>query len=282
MNKVIGKISNIAGWLVIAISIILFFFVNLLEFSGVDFQAKLLDLATWVSLATVIFLNISVKLSTQNVSLQYAISQDEFKRANVINNDIVRDAVNHFDELVEYVENHNKQQFNNAKRTYLFDLGKKDIGELTRKQLRKYNKHLRYDKITLFGFIKPILSMGSGWGNKTSYNVNVNLGKDKVVGIIMPIINGIVMTLFTLSIFLKADVVNALLQFASVAVGLTINFIITAVPIIYNFLIIIPKKVEDKFSQYSGFKESKFYQKPIQVEPIIKPITLEDAHFPQP
>ena len=275
MNKVIGKVSNIAGWLVIVISILLFFFVNLLEFSGVDFQAKLLDLATWVSLATVIFLNISVKLSTQNVSLQYAISQDEFKRSNINNNDIVKDAVNHFEELMAYVENHNKQQLHNAQRTYLFDLGKRDVSELSKRQLRKYNKRLQYDKITLFGFIKPILTMGGGFGSKTSYNVNVNLGKNKIMGIVMPIVNGIVMTLFTLSIFLKADIVNALIQFASVAVGLIINFIVTAVPIIYQFLIIIPKKVEDKQSQYSGFQNSLFYKeiaKPINPLPTdIKP-----------
>lgn len=258
MNKVLGKASNIAGWLVIVASILLYAFVNFLVFKIPDdktFIEIIFSFGTIITTLLVISLNISIKLSTQSVALQYVISQDEFKLANKTNNEIINDAVEHFKELAEYVANYNKEQLDATRRAYLFDLGKTSYQELSRKQKRYYNR-IKYDKISLKGFIKPILSLGKSKDNTTTFDVNYNVDTAKIRGILIPIINGLLMSAFAINMFFAMvdKPLEALLQLFVVILGLVINFVMTFVPIIFRFLQVIPNIVQDKRSLYNNFK----------------------------
>ncbi len=259
MNKVLGKASNIAGWLVIVASILLYAFVNFLVFKIPDdktFIEIIFSFGTIITTLLVISLNISIKLSTQSVALQYVISQDEFKLANKTNNEIINDAVEHFKELAEYVANYNKEQLDATRRAYLFDLGKTSYQELSRKQKRYYNRRIKYDKISLKGFIKPILSLGKSKDNTTTFDVNYNVDTAKIKGILIPIINGLLMSAFAINMFFAMvdKPLEALLQLFVVILGLVINFVMTFVPIIFRFLQVIPNIVQDKRSLYNNFK----------------------------
>ncbi len=262
MNKVLGKVSNIAGWLVIVASILLYAFVNFLVFeipSDKTFIEIIFSFGTIITTLLVISLNISIKLSTQSVALQYVISQDELKLANNTNNEIINDAIDSFKELADFIENYNKEQLNASRRAYLFDLGKTDYEQLTKKQKRFYDKKIKYDKISLSGFIKPILSLGKSKDNTTTYDVNYNADRAKIKGLLIPIVNGLLMSAFAINMLFSIvdKPQEALLQLFIVIFGLVINFVMTFVPIIFRFLQVIPNVIEDKRSLYNNFKGDK-------------------------
>ena len=262
MNKFLGKISNIAGWLVIVVSIFLYLAVSFLVFEIPEDKTIfeiIFNYKTIVNTILVIFLNISIKLSTQSVSLQYVMAQKEFTLTNKTNNDIINDAINSFKDLSQFVLKHNQEQLAFSRKAYLFDLGKETYDELNKKQKKVYDKKTKYDKISLTGFIRPILSLSKGKNNKTEYDVNYDTSKEKAKGVVAHTFSGLLLASFTVNMgFNIADnPMEIMIQFLIVMFGLIINFIMTFVPIIFRFLQVKPNIVEDKRNLYNNFKQIK-------------------------
>ena len=254
MNKVFENLYKYSVWIVTSLAIFGYFAYRVLKFEG-SIQAVLTDVNSYLNLAFVIFLNLTVQSGSRDSGISYGLSSQEFEAAEEVNNKILKEANGQMTEFRLFIKNLNQQELDKKRDDFLFSLGDKTVDELTEKELKAYKK-IKAIKHDISGF-NLSLYYTLERGNKITYGASFNKGQGLIRGKIGKIISGVLFGAMTVNVVIAAsNIGSALVSILIIGFGLGLTFVMSFVPPAFKLKYDIPKKVIRKRTLWDSFKEA--------------------------
>lgn len=270
MNNTLDKLYKGIGWLIIGISLLAYFFAQILVLNG-DIISTITSFEGILHMLFVVFLNIMVVGLANDKGTIDGLESQEFQKAEELNKVLITFYNNFKERFRNYIWGLNKYEKHILEEDFLYHVGVKTKEELTKKQLKEFNK-LKPIKHNIQGFNLP-LYYETNRKNEISYDSSYDARRGKTKMQIKKFITGMLFGSMTINMI--ADWKNVGAAFVSliiIAVGLVFNYFMQ-VYIPYNILKrIIPKKVLNKnnlkLSFESGVEKIEEFTKSLEKEVI--------------
>lgn len=255
MSKLLDNVYKNSIWIILVLSIFGYLAYYVLNFQG-SFETAVKDWQTWVHLAFVIYLNVTMVTGAYDSGTSKGIDSPEFKYADELNNKIVKSVNNEMDDFRSYIKDLNASELKNIQDDYLFSIGDKKLEELTPKERKKYDK-LKPVQHNIYGFNLPLYYEMTRSG-KINYRASIRKNQGKIVAQLRKVITGLMFGAMTVNMSVQVGNLGAALTSLSVImVGLGITFVLGYVKQVVKFKFEIPKKVILKHTLYSSYTEYK-------------------------
>lgn len=255
MAKFMDKVYRGASWLIMGVSLLGYFAFMILSFDG-TIEQTLNDWRSWLHIAFVIYLNITMVSSSLDSAIQKGIISVEFSLADELNNDIIESVNNEMESFRDYTRKLNEHELISIREDYLFKVGDKKVGELTKNETRAY-KRLKPIKHNIYGFNLPLYYEISKNG-EVNYKASVEVKKGRFARYGSKIVFGVMFGLMTINVaFQVGNVGSAFVSVLIIGTGLIGTFITTYFPKLFEYKVAIPKKVILKKTFYNGFIKFK-------------------------
>lgn len=272
MNNALDKLYKGIGWLIIGISLLAYFFAQVLVING-DIISTITSFEGILHMFFVVFMNVMVVGLANDKGTIDGLESQEFEKAEELNKTLITFYNNYKERFRNYVWGLNKYEKHILEEDFLYHAGVKTKEELTKKQLRKFKK-LKPIKHNIQGFNLPIY-YETNRRNEISYDSSYDAKKGKTKMQVKKLITGVLFGSMTINMI--ADWKNVGAAFVSliiIAVGLVFNYFMQ-VYIPYNILKrIIPKKVLNKnnlkLSFESGVEKIEEFTKSLEEKEVIK------------
>jgi len=254
MNKAFDTLYKFGVWIIVALSIFGYFAYRVLKFDG-DIHTVINSWDTWLNLAFVIFLNLTVQSGANDSGISYGIQSEEFELAENINNKIIQKANGNMKTFRQFVKNLNREELGKIRDEFLFKIGDKDVEELTKKELKKYNK-LKAIRHDISGF-NLALYYTLERGNKMSYSASFNKSKGFIRKKLMKVLNGVLFGAMTVNVVFSASGIGAaLISILIIAFGLGLTFVMSFIPPAFKLKYDIPKRVIRKKTLWDSYEQA--------------------------
>lgn len=255
MSKILDRIVKHSAWVVIILSMMLYFAFQILSFEG-EIVNTLTSWVSWINLVLVVVLNVQMVSAAYDSAMNHGIETAEFKLADEINNRLIKDFNNDPNELREYVKELNKMELKAMQDDYLYQLGDKDLKDLTRKELKGY-ENIKPIVHNIYGFNLPLIFEMTK-GRNINYQASIDANKGKRWRQVKKAAGGLLFGAMTLEMVVRLENFgSALTALIIVSSGLALTFIMTYIPQYLKLKNTIPKKVLQKKTLYDGFIEYK-------------------------
>lgn len=259
MNKVFDGLYKYSVWLVTGLAIFAYFSYKVLQFNG-DIYSVLTSVDSYLNLAFVIFLNLTVQSGANDSGISYGLSSEEFKLAEEINNKILIDSNGDMTKFRAFIKNLNQQELDKRRDDFLFAHGDKKVNELSRKELRQY-KRLKAIRHDISGF-NLSLYYTLERGNKIAYSASFNKGDGQIKNRILKVLTGVLFGAMTINVVISAENIGAaLLSILIIGFGLGMTFIMSFVPPAFKLKYDIAKKVIRKKTLWDSYKQAPEHMK---------------------
>lgn len=259
MNKVFDSLYRYSVWLITALAIFAYFAYRVLSFDA-SIQQVLTSVDSYLNLAFVIFLNLTVQSGANDSGITYGLSSQEFELAEQLNNKILKQANGNMTKFRAFIKNLNQQELNKKRDDFLFSHGDKTVDELNKKELKLYNKikAIRHD---ISGF-NLSLYYTLERGNKIAYTASFNRGDGRIRNRIIKVLTGVLFGAMTINVVISAQNIGAaLLSILIIGFGLGMTFIMSFVPPAFKLKYDIPKKVIRKETLWQSFIDAPEHMK---------------------
>lgn len=278
MVKWMDKVYRNSVWILISILLLGYFFYRTLSFQG-TLEAVLQDWRTWVHVAFVVFLNVTMVSGAYDMGNNTGLSSDEFDAADELNNKIITQANNEMDGFRGYIKALNHHELQTIREDYLFMIGDKSLDELTTKE-RKAFDNLKPVQHNIYGFNLPLYYEISKNG-KIEYKASIRKNEGKRWHQIKRALIGLIFAAMTINVaFSLGNVGDALISVMVIASGLLATFMLIFFPQVWRFKFELPKKVLLKntlWTSYVNHKSGSHQLKELTLD--IKPVEdKEHAH----
>jgi len=255
MTKFMDGLYKYFTWIVLALSMLAYFAYQILEFQG-SIEKALLDWRTWLHVAFIIYLNITVVSGAFDSGTYTGIGSQEFNLADQLNNKIITSVNNEMGDFRDYVKRLNHHELQNLRDDYLFKVGDKEVKDLTKKELKEYNnlKPIRHD---IYGFNLPLYYEMSKNG-QVKYQASIKKNEGKKFKQFSKIFTGILFAGMTVNVAFSVDNVgDAFVSLLVISVGLLLTYLLTFFPQVFKFKNDLPKKVILKKTLYDSYVNYK-------------------------
>jgi hypothetical protein len=253
MTKWMEKVYRNTVWILISVLLAGYFFYRTLNFTG-SLQATLEDWRTWVHLAFVIFLNVTMVSGAYDVGSNTGLTSKEFELADELNNKIVTQVNNNMQWFREYIKRLNDHELQSIREDYLFSVGDKRLDELTSLEVKRYHK-LKPIRHNIYGFNLPLYYEISRNG-KIEYRASIRKNEGKAWSQVKRAFMGLLFGAMTVNmVFSLESVWDAFISVLVIASGLIATFMLIFFPQVLKFKFEIPKKVMLKNTLYKSYEE---------------------------
>lgn len=253
MENVMSKVVKHSVWVVLILSLVLYFAFQIMSFSG-DITQIYLDWTAWLNVGIVVVLNVQMVSAATDAALNHGINTEEFKLADDINNKLIIKYNNNKEAFREYVRDINKHDLESRREDYLFSIGDKTVDELSPKELKKYNK-IKGVVHNIHGFNTALLTEPSGNGKEIKYGIEVNIKKNMLRKKLSKVLNGVLLAGLTINMAVNfGNFGNAFTSLLVITGGLAITFIMIYVPLYTKLKHTVPSAVMRKHTLFSGFE----------------------------
>lgn len=279
MTKFMDGIYKYFTWIIIALSMLAYFAYQILDFQG-SIEKTLLDWQTWLHVAFIIFLNVTMVDGAFDSGVAVGINTEEFVLADKLNNKIITSVNNEMGDFRNYVKRLNHHELQNLRDDFLFKVGDKKVEELTKKELKQYNslKPIRHD---IYGFNLPLYYEISKNG-QVKYQASIKKNEGKKTKKIFKVFNGMLFAGMTVNVvFSVNNVGDAFISLLIISVGLILTYLLTFFPQVFKFKNDLPKKVILKktlYDSYVNFKNGTHTLKELKVTEEVEEKVVEPKH----
>lgn len=272
MTNFMENVYKKSIWIITAASLIGFFSYQVVRFSG-SIESVLSDPASYFNVVFSIFLNLVVQTGAVNKGTMDGLESENFKLADELNTQLVQQYNSNSKVFRPFVKQLNKELRKETQENYLEKIGDKELDELTKKELKKYNK-LKPIVHNTYGFNLPLYYQVEKNG-QINYNANSNEKKGIVSKRVKKVFTGALFGGMTVSIaFSVNNIGDALLSTLIIGAGLVITFLLSYAEPMHRFSKTIPAKVilkQTLFQSFEDFKNGKHeLVKEIEVEKEVK------------
>ena len=255
MAKFMDKMYKNYVWIVISLSLIIYFAYRVMSFDG-TLQNTLTDPQTYIQLLFVIWLNVNMVSGAYDNATSAGLQSVEFDIADKLNNKIIKSVNNEMSDFRDYVKKLNAHELVSAREDYLFKVGDKEVEELTGDERKEY-ENLKPVRHNIYGFNLPLFYEISKNGD-VEYRASIQKNEGKRKRQIRKVFTGALFGAMTVNMAFALDNVGA--AFISLLIiigGLMITFLMTYFPQLFKFRYEIPKKVMLKNTLYTSYIEYK-------------------------
>lgn len=256
MTKWMDKVYRNSIWILISILLIGYFFYRTMSFTG-SLEAVLRDWRTWVHMAFVIFLQITMVSGAYDFGNNIGLTSEEFELADKLNNKIVTSVNNEMTDFRAYIKRLNEHELQSIREDYLFSIGDKTVYDLTKKEQKAYDK-LKPIQHNIYGFNLPLYYEMTKNG-KIEYKAAIRKNEGKTAKQVQRMFIGVIFGAMTINVmFAWANVWDAFVSVLVIASGLLATFILIFFPQVWKFKFELPKKVMLKntlYNSYINFKQ---------------------------
>lgn len=232
-----------------------YFAYMVLEPTG-SIEQTIKDWRSWLHIIFVVFMNNVMVSSAFDSATSYGIRSDEFNLADQLNNKIITSVNNEMYDFREYAKKLNENELQSIRDDYLFSIGDKKLTELTKRELKKYNK-LKPVQHNIYGFNLPLYYEATKNG-KIKYQASMKKNQGKSRRKLTKSITGIMFGAMTVNVaFSTNNVGDALISVLIIAVGLLVTFLMIFFPQAFKYKYDIPQKVILKNTFYEGYIQYK-------------------------
>lgn len=255
MNKWLDGLYRYYTWVIIGLSLLAYFAYSIIVFNA-SIQTILLDFRSYIHLAFVVFLNVTMVDASYDTATSTGIMSDEFTLADELNNKIITVANNEIDDLRKFVTKLNEAEKKSIQDDYLFSVGKKTYEELDDKEKIAYDK-LKPIQHNIYGFTLPLYYEVTKNG-KISYVASIKKNEGKRKQQFIRAITGFLFGLLTIDILLRFEnFLDALISLFIIGSGLVITFAVIFFPQVFKFKYELPKKVLLKKTLWDSYNDYK-------------------------
>lgn len=253
MKKAMNVISNYSSWLILGLSLIVYF-----AFQILTFDIPIIELVSdWKSILNILLtttLHAMAVPTAKDSALSNGIETKAFKEANKKNNDFIPEFNKNKKEFRFYVKELNRSELETVRDNFLYSVGDKEIDELTDKERKEYNK-LRGLVHNITDINLPLLYTKQK-GNNMNYDSSVDPNKEKKKGVVGKVFKGLLFGAMTIQPMVNyGNFKNAFTSMVILGGGLAITFIMNYLPLFNKLTKTIPMVVDSKISLYNGFKK---------------------------
>ena len=255
MNKWLDNIYKYSIWIILVLSLLAYVAYYTLTFDG-TLQSAVSDWRTWVHIAFVIYLNITMVTGAYDSGTTNGLSSEEFGDSDKLNNKIIESVNNEMKDFREYIKALNKNELITIQEEYLFSVGDKQVEDLTDKELKKYKK-LKPIQHNIYGFNLPLYYEMTRNGH-ISYQASVRKNQGKRMAQVNKVFTGLMFGAMTVNMSVQlGNLGTAFTSLLVISAGLMITFLLSYVRQTIKYRFEIPKKVLLKFSLYKSYTEFK-------------------------
>lgn len=280
-SKLLNKLYQHLSWLVVLISIIGYLAYRTFTMDG-DIESVASDINTWINIMFVIWLNLNVLNGSINSGISAGVESVEFKKADEVNNKIIKSVNNEMKSFRDYVKLLNENEKMRVEEDYLFKCGVDSKDELTKRQLKGFKKlkPIRHD---VSGFNLPLYYELTSNGHiryESSFNKNKGIWSKRIGKVITGILFG---AMSVNVVFNVEGLGEAMMGVIVISAGLLLTYLLSFMPPMFRLRFAIPKGVILKhtlYSSYIDYKNGKHELKQIvidekeTVEPIVEQPTI--------
>lgn len=255
MNKWLDNIYKYSIWIILVLSLLAYVAYYTLTFDG-TLQSAASDWRTWVHIAFVIYLNITMVTGAYDSGTTNGLSSPEFIQSDKLNNVIIGSVNNEMKDFRYYIKTLNKHELITIQEEYLFSVGDKQVEDLSPKELKKYKK-LKPIQHNIYGFNLPLYYEMTRNG-KISYQASVKKNQGKRSAQINKVFTGLMFGAMTVNMSVQlGNLGTAFTSLLVISAGLMITFLLSYVRQVIKYRFDIPKKVLLKHTLYKSYTEFK-------------------------
>lgn len=252
-TKFVDGLYKHFSWLIIVLSMLGYLAYQTMIFDG-DLMTTLTDIQSLIHLLFVIFLNIVVVGGANDKGVQEGLLSVEFEKADELNNKLIKLYNNNKDEFRNYVKKLNIHERLVLEEDYLFSVGDKAFGNLTKKEIRKF-KRLKPIYHNIFGFNLPLYYESQKNGN-VEYGASYDKRKGKTKAMAKKIITGLLFGAMTINMIVDiSNFGNAIISLLIISSGLVMSYLINFFKPLFTLKYELPKKVIQKYTLYDSFND---------------------------
>lgn len=255
MNNALDYIYKQMIWIVVVLSLGAYLLYRTVEFNG-SIERVINDSNTWLNTLFIVYLQITVQSGSRNQAVSVAMETEVFKKADEINDRIIRQIKNKMRKFREYVRRINEEEKAKIEDDFYFGLGDLKFDELSRKQKRKLKK-LKPLQHNIQGFNYPLYYQLDK--NRTlSYEASFDISKGNRTRTIKKLIQGLIYSGITTNVAFNANgIKEAFISIGIISVGLIITFVLSYHPVYFKLTKQLPKVVILKDNLYQSFIENE-------------------------
>lgn len=247
-------VDKFYNWIIILLVTTIHFFYLAGMFAEFDLIKTVTDFHSMVHLAFTVLSNVIMAGIGVDKGIEIGLMSEEFKKADLINDEINRKIIPKRREFVKYVRDLTKQSKKEAQEDFLIQNGVSEVSELSAFKRFKY-KRVPYTKHDIKDITLP-LYFEKGRGNKIKYDASFDPKGYRRKGQLKKAIFGILTGAMSLDLVFRFDNFgNAFGTIIMLASSLIIVYFLYKMPPIYILKRNLPTKVANKYALYEGFKE---------------------------
>ena len=248
----LDKVDKYINYIILAALVIVYFLLQTIIFDKPILEL-LTDYKSILHLVFTIFSNVIVISIAHDHGLEKALTNDEFIQSNKDNNTYITYFVNNYELLIEFVDKTNETRLKEAQKNFLLNIGKKDISELNRRELRKY-KRIKPITYSTKGITLP-LYFKTPKGNVINYDVSYDPNGNKKTATLKKVVLGLLSGFMTINVAVSFGNVGDAITATIMLVGLfSVNYFFNYRKPIFRLTKQAPKKVGNKAIFYETFK----------------------------
>lgn len=273
MTKLLNGVYKYSLWIVLGLGLVGYFAFKILQFDA-TIGTIIRDWYSWVHTGFVIVLHFLTQEAAWETGDTVGMSSEEFELADKLNNEIIKSVNNEMVDFRTYTKKLNDHELQSLREDYLFKIGDKKVAELTKKELKTYNK-LKPIQHDIYGFNLPLFYEVTKDG-KISYRATMSKNKGKNGKRVTKVFTAVMFSALTIGMTFKVEGISeALLSVITIASMLCITALLSFVPRVAKYKRDMPKKVLAKNTFYTGyvqFKKGTHQLKELKLEEEVKEI----------
>lgn len=255
MSKFLDGLYKRSSWIVIILSLVAYFFYRTLSLNG-SIEQTIQDISTWIHLTFVVLLQVTMVSVGYDSGTDSGINTDEYSLADKLNNQIVSSSNNEIEDFRNFISKLNDEERKNLQDDYLFSVGKKELDQLSDKELKEYKK-LKPIQHNIYGFNLPLYYEITKNG-KVNYSSSIKKNEGKNMQKLLRAFTGLIFGAMTINItFNWENIGDALVSLLVIGSGLVITFIMSFMPQVFKLKYELPRKVILKKTLWDTYVDYK-------------------------
>ena len=242
-------------WIVVVLSLGAYLLYRTIEFNG-SIERVVNDPNAWLNTLFIVYLQITVQSGSRNQAMAVAMETEVFKKADEINDKIIKEVKNKMRKLRTYVRYLNEEEKAKIEDDFFFSNGDVPFEKMTKRQKRKFKK-LKPLQHNIQGFNYPLYYQLDK--NRTlSYEASFDASKGSKSRAIKKIMQGLIYSGITTNVAFNANgIKEAFISIGIISVGLIITFVLSYHPVYFKLTKQLPKIVIQKDNLYQSFLENE-------------------------
>lgn len=263
------KLEKSLGYIVLGGLLIAYFFLQTILFEK-PLLEMVKDYKSILHIIFTTFASVMVVSIAQDKGVEVGIERKVFKDADKENNEMIEYFSEHYEELMDFVEYINELKKKETEKNFLFQVGKKRLEDLTKKEL-KVLKKIKPMKYTTKGITLPLF-YETVKNNTYDFDASYNEGKKKL-SMLKKVVTGLLFGAMTVDIIFSFKTLgDAFVSTIILGMVMSVNYFYNYNVPLFKLTKKIPKKVSNKQTFYNMFKKdmSNPRRKPPLQYPVIE------------